>query len=220
MPPANQRDRRAPCLPCDSPGCSHFVSLRYLRSACRDYNATFRYETASTGERSIELARPLFERSATYWRDSFFSISFRAWSTCSANRFGFRPSFAPRHCADSRPRRVRSAIRLRSSSASAPIGCHAFRATGIRTILGAAGGSQSRSAWPALRPPRPPVPTAGAMMTSASAKSKGLGFELANAAFKPVGANDWWRHCRAVRRLARQTVLRDVARKRIATPNR
>jgi len=70
------------------------------------------------------------------WRSrSPLSISSRAWSSCSGVSFGLRPNFTPRRHAAFTPARVRSLIRLRSSSARRPIICHMARPVGVAVSM-------------------------------------------------------------------------------------
>ena len=73
--------------------------------------------------------------SATLRLSSPRSICFRASSICSAVSFGLRPNFTPRCFAAFTPARVRSLIRLRSSSASTPIICHMARPVGVSVSM-------------------------------------------------------------------------------------
>jgi hypothetical protein len=66
--------------------------------------------------------------------------------------------------------------RGRDTGIETKIGCHTFRATGITDYLTNGGLSRSHRRWPVTPTPRPQACMTGAMMTSASAKSSGLGF--------------------------------------------
>jgi hypothetical protein len=79
--------------------------------------------------------RPTLKRAATFCRSSPWSISLRAWVICCGVNFGLRPNFTPRRCAAFTPARVRSLMRLRSSSASTPIICYMARPVGVSVSI-------------------------------------------------------------------------------------
>ena len=69
---------------------------------------------------------------AAYWRAFPLPINFRAWLSCPGVRLGLLPNFTPRRCAAFTPARVRSEMRLLSSSTNTPIICHMARPVGGR----------------------------------------------------------------------------------------
>jgi hypothetical protein len=72
---------------------------------------------------------------ATFCWSSLWSISLRAWAIYCGVNFGLQPNFTPRSYAAFTPARVRSLIRLRSSSASTPIICHMARPVGVSVSI-------------------------------------------------------------------------------------